>query len=75
MTRCAGCNRELEVGDRYIEDAPSAFMKVEDTETDDLLASILGGSGGKITYCEDCTQPGGDHFLATFYGDEIEEDV
>ena len=68
--RCAGCNRELEVGDRYIEDTPSGFMKAGDSGMDDLLASILGGSGGKIAYCEDCTQDGGDYLWETYYGDE-----
>ncbi len=74
VLRCAGCNRELQVGDRYIEDSASGFMKKDDgPELDDLMALVLGGSGGKIRYCEDCTQDGGDYFFETVYGDEADD--
>jgi hypothetical protein len=53
---CAGCSRKFEIGDRYIEDAPSGFMGSEDGERfDSLIASVLGGSGETIRYCEACT--------------------
>jgi hypothetical protein len=69
--KCAGCSRNLEVGDRYIEDAASGFLKSEgDPEIDGLIAEILGGSGSTIYYCEDCTTPGGDYLFETVYGDE-----
>lgn len=69
---CAGCNRELEVGDRYIEDTTSGFLKMESTpEIDEIIASIFPGSGGsKIVVCEDCTAPGGDYMFEMVYGDE-----
>ena len=71
--RCSGCRRELEVGDQYIEDTTSGFMGREADGMDDLMAEILGGTGGKIVYCEDCTQDGGDYFFSTVYGDEDTE--
>lgn len=71
--RCAGCNRELEVGDLYIQDTPSGFMG-ESSEHDDLIAEILGGVGGKVFFCEDCCGPGGDYFFDTVYGDEDEDE-
>jgi hypothetical protein len=70
--RCAGCNHEIEVGDQYIEDTASGFSK-QDTvpEVDGLISELLGGTNGKVVYCEDCTQEGGDYKLETFYGDEL----
>jgi hypothetical protein len=69
--KCSDCNRELEVGDRYIEDSASAFLgRDADPEIDGLIADILGGTGGKVVYCEDCTQEGGHWKLNTVYGDE-----
>lgn len=35
---------------------------------DGLMAMVLGGSGGKIIYCGDCTKPGGDYLWETYYG-------
>jgi hypothetical protein len=68
---CAGCQRELEVGDNYIEAAASEYLDIEDTGVDGLMAEILGGtSSGKIIYCEDCTQAGGKFRFSTYYGDE-----
>jgi len=66
---CAGCNRKLEVGDLYIEDSVSGFLKTEENPiVDDIVASIFPGSGGnKIVMCEDCTQPGGDYMFETVY--------
>ena len=70
VLRCAGCSRELEIGDRFIEDTPAGFLRIDDDSgADDLMAMILGGVGGKIRYCEDCTQDGGDYIFETFYGD------
>ena len=71
---CAGCRREIEIGDDYIEDTPSGFMaalgdKAVIPELDDVMASVLGGAGTKIVYCEDCTEPGGDYKFKTFHGD------
>jgi hypothetical protein len=68
--RCAGCDKELEVGDKYIEDTPSGFMETDISGHDDLMVTLLGGSGGKIFFCEDCTEPGGDYMFSTYYGDE-----
>ena len=70
--RCAGCNRTLEVGDRYITDTASAFTGREDDSLDSLMAELMGCGNGKIVYCEDCTQDGGDWMLDTVYGDEGE---
>jgi hypothetical protein len=67
---CAGCNRELEVGDRYIKGSASEFMGRPDDGLNGLMADLLGGSGGKVVYCEDCTQEGGQWKLETVYGDE-----
>lgn len=72
--RCAGCNRELDVGDLYIEDTSSGFTKsASDPAIDGLIADILGGSGGKVSFCEDCTEPGGDYLFETVYGDEDDD--
>jgi hypothetical protein len=69
--RCFGCQRELEVGDHYIEDTASGFAKQEATpETDALIADLFGGQGSKVIFCEDCTTTGGDYLFETYYGDE-----
>lgn len=68
--RCGGCNRELEVGDRFIKATPAEFMGRKPSSVDGLVAEMLGGVGGQMAYCEDCTQEGGDFMLETFYGDE-----
>jgi hypothetical protein len=61
----------LEVGDRYIQDTSSGFTKqASDPEIDSLIAEILGGSGDRVFFCEDCTQEGGDYLFETVYGDE-----
>jgi hypothetical protein len=78
--RCAGCGRELEIGDQYIEGTASDYLGHEgDPGIGGLLADIVGGSreldgrsGGKIIYCEPCTVPGGDFRFSTYYGDERE---
>jgi hypothetical protein len=71
LMRCGDCKRELEVGDLYIKDTASGFIKQDTTpEIDGLIAEIFGGSGGKIVFCEDCTQEGGDYLFETVYGDE-----
>lgn len=69
---CAGCQRTLEVGDQFIEATAGEFMGQEvDAGMDGLMAELLGGTkSGKIIYCEDCTQSGGDFMFSTFYGDE-----
>jgi hypothetical protein len=72
---CAGCRRELDVGDQYIEDTASGFLGRPDNGMDDLMAEILGsGKGDKIIYCEDCTEQvdDGRWKLHTVYGDEEE---
>lgn len=60
---CAGCQRKLVAGDRYIEDTPAGFMGKEPDEAADLMADLLGGRDGKIVYCEDCTQDGGRYVI------------
>jgi hypothetical protein len=69
--KCAGCRRDLEVGDHYIEATASEFMGRADDGLNGLMADILGsGNGDKLVYCEDCTQDGGQWRMETFYGDE-----
>ena len=71
---CAGCNRQIEIGDHYIEDTITGFLKEEAYPVvDDLVSDILGGSKGKVCFCEDCCTDGGDYRFETFYGDEDEE--
>lgn len=71
MILCAGCNREIEVGDRFILDTTSGFLKQDATpEIDDIIGSIFGASDGKVRFCEDCTEPGGSYHFETYYGDE-----
>lgn len=71
MIRCVGCNREIEVGDRFIFDTTAGFLKTDaNPEVDDIIAGIFGASDGKVRFCEDCTEPGGDYFFETYYGDE-----
>jgi hypothetical protein len=71
--RCFDCKREIEVGDRYIEDTASGFIGQETTpEVDGLIADIFGGAGGKVVFCEDCTQVGGDYMFETNYGEEVD---
>lgn len=68
---CAGCHREIEVGDRYIEDTASGFTNGDASpEVDGLIAEIMGGRDGKVFFCDDCTVEGGDYLFETFYGDE-----
>lgn len=69
--KCADCQRELEPGDRYIKDTPSGYIDTEaDPMIDGLISEIMGGSGGELIYCEDCTEPGGKYLFDTVYGDE-----
>ncbi len=71
--RCIGCFRELEVGDRYIEDTSSGFLKMDsEPSVDGLMADVFGGKNGKVIFCEDCTEDGGDYRLETVYGDEAD---
>lgn len=71
MISCAGCNREIEVGDRYILDTPAGFMKKEpDPMVDGIIAELFGATDGKVRFCEDCTEPGGNYHFETYYGDE-----
>lgn len=70
--KCGGCGKKLEVGDQYIEGTAAEYMgKDVDPFVGDLLADLLGGNaaldgstGGKIIYCEDCTQTGGETISA-----------
>jgi hypothetical protein len=71
--KCFDCKREIEIGDRYIEDAASGFAGQEASpEIDGLIADIFGGAGGKVVFCEDCTVGGGDYMTETYYGDEVD---
>jgi hypothetical protein len=60
-------------GDRFIRARPSEFMGTEDVGMDGLMADLLGGVGGEVAYCEDCTQEGGQWKLETCYGDEDDD--
>lgn len=69
--RCFGCQRELEVGDRYIEDTASGFSGQDASpEVDGLIADIFGGAGGKLVFCTDCTVEGGDYMTEVYWGDD-----
>jgi hypothetical protein len=71
--KCFGCQRELEVGDRYIKDTASGFTGQENhPEVDGLIAEMFGGHGEKVLFCEDCTQEGGEYMFETVWGDEAE---
>ena len=80
---CAGCRDTIEIGDQYIEGVASDYLHQDvDPEIAGLLADIVGGNadldgstGGRIVYCEDCTETGGDFRLQTYYGDEEPEHV
>lgn len=68
---CAGCRREIEIGDQYIEDTASGFTDAEAApEIDGLISEIMGGAGGKVFFCEDCTEPGDKYLFETYYRDE-----
>ena len=76
--RCAGCQRELEIGDEYIKFTLSEFAEAEGlpaVEGVDGVASELFGSGfgDYIVYCTDCTVEGGEWLRDTVYGDEEEQ--
>jgi hypothetical protein len=72
--KCFECQKEIEIGDHYIEDTPSGFLKTDDIPgVDELIAELFGGHGNKIILCLDCTSEGGDYLLETFYGDDPEE--
>lgn len=68
---CSGCQREIEVGDRFIKDTATGFIgKDADPLIDSLIADIFGGTDGEVVYCEDCTQDGGSYMWETNYGDQ-----
>lgn len=73
---CAGCRRELDVGDQYIQFQASEWAEREGLEPleglDDVFAVVMGSShGDKVVLCEDCTQKSDDGWLLdTVYGDE-----
>jgi hypothetical protein len=70
---CAGCRREIEVGDRYIEDTAGGFIDKDTApEINGLISEILGGANGKVFFCDDCTVEGGDYMFETYYGDEVD---
>jgi hypothetical protein len=74
--KCFGCQRELEVGDYYIEDTASGFCETDaNPAVDGLIAELFGGStSGKVVFCEDCTHTTADgrYLFETVYGDEDE---
>lgn len=72
---CAGCHRELDVGDHYIQFTGSEWAEREGKPLeglDDIFAEIMGSNhGDKIVFCEDCTHTTDDGWkLDTVYGDE-----
>jgi hypothetical protein len=68
--RCFDCQREIEVGDRYIEDTTSGFTNRDAApEVDGLMADIFGGHDGKIVLCTDCTVEGGNYLSETYWGE------
>jgi hypothetical protein len=60
--KCFGCQNEIEIGGRYIEDTASG-----------IIADIFGGKDGKVVLCDDCTVPGDKYMMETFYGDECDD--
>lgn len=77
--RCAGCHKELEVGDRYIRFTASEWAGREGKEPnsglDDVMAMVTGsGHGDKIVYCDDCTDTVEDGWHQdTYWGDEDDD--
>jgi hypothetical protein len=73
---CAGCRRELDVGDQYIQFTASEWAERNNlmplAGMDDLMADLMdSGYGENIVFCEDCTQETGNGwFLDTVYGEE-----
>jgi len=63
---CIGCFRDLKAGDRYIEDTVSGFINGGSAE-DSIMAELFGGKDGKVLFCEDCTQQGGNYLFETVY--------
>jgi hypothetical protein len=72
--KCFGCQNEIEIGGRYIEDTASGFIDKDATpEIDGIIADIFGGKDGKVVLCDDCTVPGDKYMMETFYGDECDD--
>jgi len=73
--KCAGCDRELEAGDRYIEDTAGGFFGVgTHPEVDTVMGELLSGRvDGRMVFCEDCTTPGGTYEFKSYDGDEEQE--
>jgi hypothetical protein len=73
---CAGCQRELEVGDRYIKFTASEWAEREGMKPldglDDVFADLMGSGFGKdIVFCDDCTESTDEGWMQdTVYGDE-----
>jgi hypothetical protein len=74
--KCAGCHREMDVGDQFIQFTASEWAEREGLEPlpelDDVMALCMGSTNGaKLAYCEGCTQKADDGWLLdTVYGDE-----
>jgi len=70
--KCVSCDREIEVGDRYIEDTTGGFMGIDvNPEVDSIMSELLSDrDDGKITFCIDCTTSGGTYEFKTYYGDD-----
>jgi hypothetical protein len=74
--RCAGCRRELDVGDQYIQFGANEYFERNNMTPlegmDDIFAELMGSNhGDKLVYCEDCTEKTDDGWkLDTVYGDE-----
>jgi hypothetical protein len=74
--KCFSCNNEIEVGDRYIEDTASGFLRTEQSpEVDAVIAELFSGRmDGKVVFCDECTTEGGDYNPQVYYGDDDDED-
>jgi hypothetical protein len=76
LMRCAGCRRELDVGDQYIQFGANEYFERNNMTPlegmDDIFAELMGSNhGDKLVYCEDCTEKTDDGWkLDTVYGDE-----
>lgn len=73
---CAGCKRELQVGDRFIRFTASEWAVHSGQKPldglDDIFASVFGSNDGdNLVYCEGCTVHTDDGWRSeTYYGDD-----
>lgn len=73
--KCAGCSRELQVGEPVLVGTAGAFLgRPTEESTDELMALIFGAKDGKLRFCEECTEPGGEFRFETYWGEDVKGD-